>query len=184
MPSEQTAQQRRDKAKKTLRKVAFVMAVPLGVLVAYAVWFFVVVFFGRGALPELNRVRFEEAQNRWEKTAPESYNIEIEVAGNQAAHYRVEVRNGEVVSANRNGRPLRQRRTQGTWSVSGMFGTLSSDVENLEKVASGKADANTPRLRLRAFFHAEYGYPELYQRIQEKPDSEVSWKVTRFEVIQ
>ena len=47
-----------------------------------------------------------------------------------------------------------------------MFGTMSRDVEVLDKHAKGRRIEFTPRLTLRAEFDPKYGYPAGYRRIQ------------------
>jgi hypothetical protein len=106
----------------------------------------------------------------------------VRVTGSQPAVYRVLVRGGQAENAWRNGRPLTSRRTFSTWSVPGMFGTISRDIEAVERVARGQADRFTPHLRLRAEFDKRYAYPQRYRRIEEGSNIEVAWEVTRFDV--
>lgn len=133
--------------------------------------------------PKLTPEVFRAAIAKWESEQPRDYDIEIQVRGNQPATYFVEVRNGEARLALRNGKPLTQRRTFSTWSVPGMFATMSRDVDALERRATGKADESTPDLNLRATFDPRYGYPARYRRLQYQSSVEVEWEVTRFEVI-
>ena len=136
-------------------------------------------------LPQLTREEFDRAMALWESVSPENYDIEINVEGRQPAVYRVEVRGGHVRSATRNGNPLRQQRTMGTWSVPGMFGTIEQDVIAVEQVESGSADRYTPRLLLRAKFDPKWGklgIPTHYHRIQWGSHTEVRWEVTHFEI--
>ena len=103
--------------------------------------------------------------------------------GSQPAIYRVEVRCGEAQAAWRNGAPLTTHRTFGTWSVPGMFSTISRDIEALERHAAGKAERFTPRLTLRAEFDAQYHYPRRDRRIQQWSTVEVAWEVTEFRIV-
>jgi hypothetical protein len=103
----------------------------------------------------------------------------VAVAGRQAARYYVEVRAGEVRVATRDGQPLRQERTRGTWSVPGMFGTIQTDIANLEKQQAGTADPTTPQLLLRGVFDPQLGYPVRYLRTELRKwgnNLEVSWE--------
>ena len=150
----------------------------IGLVLALAVMFFMV----RDRTPTLTPKEFYEARERWEAAAPQDYDIEIRVSGSQPATYRVEVRDGIADVALRNERPLTQRRTFGTWSVPGMFSTISRDIEAIERRAAGKADASTPRLILRAEFDPQYSYPAKYRRIESGSPVEVSWEVTHFRV--
>ena len=134
-------------------------------------------------LPELDVAQFAEFQEKWRAAEIADYQITIEVSGRQAAVYSVDVRNGQVVTATRDGLPLRQRRTFSTWSVPGMFTTIQSDVDNLIKHREGSADRLTPQLLLRAKFHPQLGYPEKYHRTELqkwRSNSEVYWRVKSF----
>ena len=86
----------------------------------------------------------------------------------------------------RNRQPLNSRRTFGTWSVPGMFATISRDVEALEQAAERRAP---PPLILRAEFDAQYGYPARYRRIDNgsRKGSDaiaVTWDVVEFRVVE
>lgn len=138
----------------------------------------------RDRAPALTPELFHAAHERWKAVAPADYDIEIRVTGSQPAVYRVQVRGGEAQAASRNGEPLNSRRTFGTWSVPGMFSTISRDIEAVERHATGKAERFTPRLTLRAEFDAQYSYPKRYRRIQQWSTVEVAWEVTEFRVVQ
>jgi hypothetical protein len=133
--------------------------------------------------PRLTPEIFQAAMAQWKQEGSQDYNIEVQVRGNQPATYYVEVRGGDARLALRNGKPLTQRRTFSTWSVPGMFATMSRDVDALERRAAGQADASTPDLNLRATFDPHYGYPARYRRLQYRSSVEVEWEVTRFEVV-
>ncbi len=134
--------------------------------------------------PPLTPAIFDAAHERWKAAAPPSYDIEVRVTGPQAATYRVEVRDGKPQAAFRNGQPLTTRRTFGTWSVPGMFGTMSRDVD---AIANAAAEHKQMPLILRAEFDAKYAYPARYRRIdngsRKGGDSiAVAWDVTEFRV--
>jgi hypothetical protein len=137
----------------------------------------------RDPTPTLTPELFHAAHERWKAIAPLNYNIEIHVTGSQPATYSVEVRGGEPQAAWRNGEPLTTRRTFGTWSVPGMFSTISRDIEAIERHAAGKADRFTPRLTLRAQFDPTHHYPKRYRRIQQWSTVEVAWEVTEFHLL-
>ncbi|WP_254507291.1 DUF6174 domain-containing protein [Anatilimnocola floriformis] len=132
-------------------------------------------------LPELKPADFYAARAKWEKNELPNYDIEVQVTGTQGATYRVQVREGKAIAAWRNDKPLLQERTFSTWSVRGMFGTISRDIDHLERRAAGKSEQSTPRLTLRGEFDAKTGYPARYRRIEWGSSVEVSWKVTQFE---
>lgn len=132
---------------------------------------------------ELTRSEFDAAQQRWRAAAIDDYDIEIMVTGIRAATYRVQVRGGNPASATIDGRALKNRRTFGTWSVPGMFNTIESDVEHVERRLT-EADPRSARLTLFATFDELHGYPKKYHRIEwgeAGSDSEVTWEVTVFE---
>lgn len=67
-----------------------------------------------------------------------------------------------------------------------MFDTIGIDLENIERVADGTADANTPRLTVRVIFHPQYGFPARYMRIERAgigENPEVRWQVRQFKVL-
>ena len=135
--------------------------------------------------PRLTREIFDVAHERWKQVAPADYEIEIRVTGSQPAVYRAVVRGGQPQAAWRNGEPLATRRTFGTWSVPGMFSTISRDVETVERQTSGQADPRLPPLILRAAFDEQYGYPKRYRRTEwgsrkGTTAQEVKWEVTSF----
>lgn len=138
--------------------------------------------------PPLTSETFEAARQRWKQSAPPDYDIEVRVTGAQPATYRVEVRGSQPQAAWRNGQPLTTRRTFGTWSVPGMFSTISRDVEAVERRAAGQPDRFTPPLILRAAFDPKYSYPLRYRRTEwgsrkGTTAQEVKWEVTAFRVI-
>jgi hypothetical protein len=143
----------------------------------------------RDPTPQLTPDLFHAAHERWKINGPPNYDIEIRVSGNQPATYRAQVRGGQAQAAWRNGAPLTSRRTFGTWSVPGMFSTMSRDVEQLEREAAGQADPRLPGLILRAAFDERYSYPARYSRIEwgsrkGTTAQGVSWEVTAFKVVE
>ncbi len=133
------------------------------------------------ATPALTEESFRSARQQWADRAPADYDLEVVVRGPQPGKYRVQVRGGQSVAAFRNDRPLAQQRTFGTWSVPGMFGTISRDLAQIERRRSGQADRHTPDLTLRASFDPVLGYPRRYLRMEAGSTQDVSWEVTRFE---
>jgi hypothetical protein len=139
----------------------------------------------RDSTPALTPELFDAAHQRWQASGPADYDIEVRVSGPQAAEYRVEIRGGQPQAAWRNGQPLTSRRTFGTWSVPGMFSTISRDIEALERFKAGR---ERQELILRAAFDPRYSYPQRYRRIEwgSRKGSDavtVSWEVTEFKVV-
>lgn len=140
----------------------------------------------RRPIPTVTRERWEEARKLWNSKRPENYRIQTRVTGRQGARYDVTVRNGQVVRALRNGEPLSEGRTQATWTVEGMFDTIAFDVEALARSTRGLSEGERRSLLLRCHFHPDWGYPDVFQRIEWGADStnpDVSWKVDVFEVL-
>ena len=134
-------------------------------------------------LPELRPADFYAAREKWDKNELPNYDIEVQVTGTQGATYRVQVREGKAIAAWRNDMPLLQERTFSTWSVRGMFGTISRDIDHIERRAAGKAEQSAPRLTLRGEFDKETGYPARYRRIEWGSSVEVSWQVIKFAAV-
>ncbi|MDX1946931.1 MAG: hypothetical protein SFU86_16130 [Pirellulaceae bacterium] len=132
----------------------------------------------RDPTPALTPEIFRAEQALAKVAVPSDYDITIRVVGMQAATYRVEVRRGLAQTAWRNGHPLTSRRTFGTWSVPGMFSTISRDIEALERRGAGRIDESTPELTLRARFDPRFHYPARYFRSERAID--VEWEVTEF----
>jgi hypothetical protein len=138
--------------------------------------------------PRLTPEAFYAAQERWKAAAPADYDIEIEVTGPQSAVYRAEVRGGLAQAAWRNGQPLTNRRTFGTWSVPGMFGTIGRDIEAVERRTAGKAKPGEVELILKTQFDPQYHFPRRYQRIEwgSRRGSDAvtaTWEVKQFRVV-
>jgi Family of unknown function (DUF6174) len=166
----------------TIRR--FVLGTLLGALVGSLPALYVLRLVNRDPTPALTPALFHAASERWKSIAPANYDIEIRVTGSQPARYRVAVRGGEAQAAWRNEAPLTTQRTFSTWSVPGMFSTISRDIESVERHAAGTAEPSTPRLTLRAEFDPEYSYPRRYRRIQQWSTVEVAWEVTEFQIIE
>lgn len=181
MPDNSTQLPAKEKARQRLKLISIALAVAIIGSLGTVAGMIVVMRLTRHSPQQFSIQQFEDAQRRWDQSGPDNYVIEVQVTGRQAATYRVEVRKGEVISAQRNGQPLKQLRTLGTWSVPGMFGTISKDVENLDKIANNLADDTTPRFSLSTDFDPQYGYPQSYLRLQwGSSNPEVTWKVIEF----
>ena len=138
----------------------------------------------KNRMPPLKSADWQQARDHWNSAGVKSYDLEVTVTGRQAATYAVQVRDGEVLGATRDGQMLPQKRTWSTWTVEGMFETISRDLDSVERHAQGRALPGTPNLQLRALFDPQLGYPQRYLRtemVRLGANPEVSWNVTRFE---
>jgi hypothetical protein len=133
-------------------------------------------------LAEIDDARLAAAREQWKQQGLASYDMEVTVSGRQAAVYRVEVRDGKVTNATRNGSPLRDERTLGAWSVPVMFDTIAVDLQ----AAKNPIRINpreVQRVAPLGVFHPQFGYPERYRRVQWGADMDAAWVVTSFQVV-
>jgi len=184
--SEFVNQETAEQTQKMRRIAALTTAALFGGLVGIGALLAIVVARTENTLPPLRPSDFYRARQQWEAHPLLNYNIEVAVTGRQAATYEVEVRDGEVVTAKRDGVALTRHRTFDTWSIPGMFTTIHSDVANVERHEAGTAETQTPQLQLRGLFDKRYGFPRRYHRTELKkwgPNQEVMWEVERFEIV-
>lgn len=152
----------------------------LGLLLGFLAVAAVLAVRGR-SLTTLTRQRFDAARELWRDAGPASYRIEVQTVGRQAATYRVEVREGRVVTAERNGVAVSQPRVRGTWSVPGMFDTIASDVATLDAPRESRAG---PPLSLHWEIDPRLGVPRQYVRVERTPvgaNPDSGWRVILFE---
>ena len=133
----------------------------------------ILTFRGPPRLPILTHEDFDAAVQAWRDNKPASYEITVKVTGRQPGTYLVQVQNGVAESASLDGRPLRNRRTLGTWAVNGMFETIRLDLVN---------NAEHGYLMLRADFDPQLGFPSRYERIEIRTGAHdaLQWEVIRF----
>ncbi len=129
-------------------------------------------------LPRLGKEQLQAAQDLWRANQIPDYDVTIRVSGRQAAEYRVQVRQGEAREAWRNDAPLKQARTFRTWSVPGMFETMTRDVDH----ATGTIPVpGVGQLKLFCRFDRKYGFPREFLRVESgASNNDVSWKVVDF----
>lgn len=132
-------------------------------------------------IPELTEPLLEAAEKRWQENGPESYDLDLEISGAQPGVVHVEVRDGVVTTMTRDGVEPEQRRTWDVWTVPGQFEMIERE---LEMAADPEHEMQAPagtRLRLRAEFDPEYGYPRQFDRmVYGGGEPEVYWQVTNF----
>ncbi len=130
-------------------------------------------------LPELTADSLDVAMTTWRQKGPASYDIDLEIAGRQPGVVHVEVRDGTVTVANRDGRPTPER-TWDEWSVPGQFDTLERE---LELAADPQGEMSAPRgarIWLRGEFDPEFGFPRSFHRYASGGAIEMSWRTTSF----
>ncbi len=146
-----------------------------------------VVTVGCGSLPEMPPELTEDslatAEERWKADGPASYDMEIEIGGDRAGVVRIEVRDGDVTSMQRDGKTPPQR-TWDVWFVPGQFDTLYRELElAADPVGQIQASQDT-RWMLHAEFDQQFGYPIRYRRIVVGTGPDVSWEVRKFNPVQ
>ncbi|GAF78912.1 unnamed protein product [marine sediment metagenome] len=123
------------------------------------------------------------AEALWKSEGPASYDMEVAIGGARAGLVHVEVRDGQVVSVERDGKTPPER-TWHVWSVPGQFDTLYRELE-LAADPMGEIDAsNETRWLLRAEFDSQFGYPKRYRRTVSGTGPDISWEVSKFNPIQ
>lgn len=140
---------------------------------------FALQYFVAERLPELSEASLEQATKLWDKRGPASYDMDIELRGARPGQVHVEVRDRDVVAETRDGREP-GRWTWKTWSVPGMFDTLSQDLQIGENPEQQIQAAKGTKWRLRCEFDTQFGYPSRYHRMVTG-GPEVFWRVTKFE---
>jgi hypothetical protein len=135
-------------------------------------------FFVAERLPELTEAAVETAMQRWDKSGPKSYDMNLELRGARPGVVHVEVRDGEITAETRDGRVPGQW-TWGTWSVPGLFDTLLQDLQTAANPDPEVRAAAGSNWLMRCEFNPQFGYPQQYHR-QATNGPEVFWRVTLF----
>ncbi|HEX4412881.1 MAG TPA: DUF6174 domain-containing protein [Lacipirellulaceae bacterium] len=159
----------------SMRTVAFVLACLALALVCIGL---ALDYFVAERLPELTEDNLRAATELWRKAGPQSYDMDIELRGARPGQVHVEVRNKEVELETRDGRTP-GRWTWDTWSVPGLFDTLSQDLDIAQdpegQIQAAKGTTWLPRCE----FDPQFGYPLRYHRLVSG-GPEVYWRVTAF----
>jgi hypothetical protein len=155
------------------RSAAFVL---LSAAAAVAAVVFALNYFVAERLPALTEESLDAASAKWKANGPASYDMDIELRGARPGVVHVEVRDREVTAETRDGRVPGQW-TWDTWSVPGMFDTLSQDLQTAENPEQTIQAEPGTKWRLRCEFDEENGLPRKYHRLVTN-GSEVFWHVT------
>jgi hypothetical protein len=135
-------------------------------------------YFVAERLPALTEESLNKASASWDAKGPASYDMDIELRGARPGTVHVEVRDKEVTAELRDGR-VPGKWTWDTWSVPGMFDTLSQDLQTAADPEQAiQAEAGT-KWRLRCEFDGKNGLPRKYHRLVTN-GPEVFWQVTSF----
>jgi hypothetical protein len=133
-------------------------------------------------IPDLSEESLRAAKQRWERLGPASYDLDLEIRGAQPGIVHVEVRDGAVTAAVRDGRATPER-TWDEWSVPGQFNTLERELELAEDPQHEMDAPPGAQLRLRCEFDPQLGFPRRYHRHATGGAPEVFWRATSFKSI-
>lgn len=143
---------------------------------ALGLWF--VRTFSSG-MPEISPADLEAAERRWAAKELKNYDLKVVLAGRQTGELLMTVRNGEPTGLTRNGTPMKQPRTWESWTVPGMFETLTTEFENRDE-AREKFGVEPASIHMRCEFDAEFGYPKRYLHQIYGRQQDLQWTVTEF----
>jgi hypothetical protein len=172
----------RPAARRGTRVRPLLLGMSLGLLAALITVVGVALMMRR-ARPQLTEAVYQAAVERWEKHAPASYNLDLELSGNRPGKIHVEVRDGEVIHMTRDGIEPTQRRTWDYWSVPGQLETIGQELDMARDPANSFKSKKVTGMAIWAEFDPKYGYPLAYDRVVLGGDFEVHWRISRFDVI-
>jgi hypothetical protein len=134
-------------------------------------------FFFADNTPDMTEATLQTAMQQWQARGPASYDLDVRIGGAQPGVAHVEVRNGVVQVATRDGRPL-QDWNKDEWSIPGQFEALEREFE-FKADPQGEMDAPPgATLWLRCEFDPKYGYPRRFHRYATGGAPEVYWRNT------
>lgn len=153
------------------------VAVSLSILLVAIV--LVLQYFVAERLPLLTEANLEAAQELWRTAGPASYDLDLKLGGARPGIVHVEVRNQTVTAETRDGR-VPGKWTWETWSVAGLFDTLSQDLDIAQNPEERIQAPSGTKWSVRCEFDPKFGYPRRYHRLVTG-GPEVFWNVTHFE---
>ncbi len=127
--------------------------------------------------PDLTEESFQAALQKWQARGPASYDLDVQIGGAQPGIAHVEVRNGTVTVATRDGLPL-QDWNMDEWSIAGQFEALEREFEFAEDPQGEMQAPPGARIWLRCEFDPEYGYPRRFHRYATGGAPEVYWRTS------
>ena len=120
----------------------------------------------------LTRERLDAAWQRWQQAAIDDYDITVRVRGSTQGVYQLEVRDGKVRKAWRNGQPFPSLRQAYPWTVEGLFTVvLEGDLE--------RDQGSGTRPFTKVTFDAEDGHPIRYVRDSDQQRIVIEVNLTR-----
>jgi hypothetical protein len=125
--------------------------------------------------PELSQMALQAALERWQANGPESYDLDVQIGGVQPGVAHVEVRNGAVTVATRDGRPLDDW-NRDEWTIPSQFEMLEREFEFQEDPQSEMGAPPGAKLWLRCEFDPKLGYPRRFRRQATGGAPEAFWR--------
>jgi hypothetical protein len=152
-----------------------VMLAALGAVMLLAAFLIALKMLFGSTTPDLTRDSFEIALQKWQATGPASYDLEVVIGGAQPGKVHLDVRDGEVTAATRDGRPLPERGWD-VWTIPGQFEELEREFEFAENPQKEMQAPPGARVWLRCEFDPKYGYPRRFHRHTTGGAPEVFWE--------
>jgi len=119
----------------------------------------------------LTAERLAAAEALWNEKGPKSYALDVDV---RDAHHHIEVKDGKAVSMTTDGREVAER-LWSTWTVEGMFKSLSEELSNLRHPEATFGVTDPGEVTLRAEFDRTNGYPVTFLRHVQGQTRSVEW---------
>jgi hypothetical protein len=125
--------------------------------------------------PELSQVALQAALERWQANGPESYDLDVQIGGAQPGLAHVEVRNGAVTVATRDGQPLDDW-NRDEWTIPSQFEMLEREFEFQADPQNEMGAPPGAKLWLRCEFDPKLGYPRRFRRQATGGAPEAFWR--------
>lgn len=125
--------------------------------------------------PDLTPEALQAAMEQWQAREPASYDLEVEIGGARPGVARVEVRDGAVTLATRDGRPLDEW-NQGEWTIPSQFEMLQREFDFQEDPQNEMGAPRGAQVWLRCEFDPELGYPRRFHRHATGGAPEAFWR--------
>jgi hypothetical protein len=133
--------------------------------------------------PQVTRAEYKAALQKWKDSGITSYDTRLTLTGqasNQDSEMILEVRDGRVTKALKNGRP-EAKKDEDAWTIESQFRYIADDLAKAENPNNGFGVKQGVRITLHAEFNPKYGYPEHYLRRAHGPSPLHSqWRVQSF----
>ncbi len=123
--------------------------------------------------------RLLEARDRWARSGPAGYDLEVIVSGAQQGRHQISVRDRKVVSMTTEGRPV-EASVWEHWTVEGMFRFLETELQHAERPEIGFRVKDKSQVVQYADFDSATGYPRHYWRHVMGQAVGIRWEIATF----